>query len=188
MIRAKRPPGPAAGFTLIELLITLALLSILMTFGMPKLLNMIQRQKILGFTQQTAILLRLARLEAIKTSTNSIVTTNQAGTVVQAFSDPNGNNTLDAGEDELGRLDLPKGVSLLAISGFTPQISPKPSVAVYRPNGSILAPGAFQFQDPNGDQLEARVMSKSGGQVLIQKELGGSWHAQDEGGKPWTWK
>ena len=183
----RRPNVPCAGFTLIEMLLVMALLSIIAALGVPKLLNLIQRQKILGTAQQTAMLLRLARLNAVKTSANCVVTASQDLSVVRAFNDANRNNTLDVDETELGRLDLPKGVVLTAVSGFTPQTAPNPPVAVFRSDGSITATGAFQFKDANGDQLEARVMTTSGGQVQIRKELSGAWYAQGEGGKTWVW-
>jgi prepilin-type N-terminal cleavage/methylation domain-containing protein len=181
--------NPAAGFTLIELLIVLALLGIMLAIGLPNLLAMIQRSKILGVTRETVSLMRLARLEAIKTSENTgvtVQTVDQVSTVV-AFTDADHNNTLDATDRLLGRVDLPRGVSLLAVDGFT--TPPTPAVAVFRPSGSVAVVGAFQFSNPNGDQLEARVTTQSGARIQIRKYDGsGNWYAQGEGGRSWTWK
>ena len=176
-----------AGFTLIELLVVIALMSILLTLTLPSAFRTIQHQKILAFAQQTAILMRQARLEAIKTAGNTVVQIDAAAGSVTAYADLNNNQTLDANEPLLGKLELTKGVTLLPVSGFTSP--PSPAVAIFRSNGGVAAVGAFRFQDTNGDQLEARVLTATSGRVQIRKlQDDGTWIANGEGGKAWTWK
>jgi len=166
----------AAGFTLIESLIVLLILGIMITLVLPNFLKAIQRQKLLGIAQQTAILMRLARLQAIKTATNSVVQIDTAKGTVTAFSDANNNQTLDSTEKALGRIDLSKGVTFMAVSGFTSP--PTPAVAVFHSDGSVecpptptpcLTPGAFRFRSSDGDQMEARVLKPNSGRIVVQK-------------------
>jgi prepilin-type N-terminal cleavage/methylation domain-containing protein len=176
----------AAGFTLIEILVVLLLMGLLLTLLLPSFLKTIQHQKLLGAAQQTAILLRLARLQAIKTANFAVVQIDTTTGVVTAFSDPNNNQALDTGEPVLGRVDLPKGVTFMAVSGFTSP--PTPAVAIFSSNGSVTAPGAFRLQNSAGDKIEARVLTTTSGRVVLQKYDGSSqWLPNGEGPKAWKW-
>jgi prepilin-type N-terminal cleavage/methylation domain-containing protein len=188
MNRTDRSPGPA-GFTLIELLIVLALMSVLMFLSVPPLFQMIQRQKILGAVQQTSMAMRLARLEAIKTSTSTVVQADpQAGTLL-AYDDLDQNLKRDAGEAQIFTMPLPRGVSFGTAQGLTPPPVPQTvPLAVFRSNGSIRNLGAFRFVNTKGDQLEVRVMTQNGAQIKLLMEQNGTWVEQGEGGKSWVWK
>ncbi|HEX3527478.1 MAG TPA: GspH/FimT family protein [Thermoanaerobaculia bacterium] len=197
----------AAGFTMIEMLLVLLLMGILLVLVMPSFLNSIQHQKLLGITQQTAILMRLARLQAIKTASNSVVQIDTAKGTVTAFTDLNGNQTFDsATEPLLGQITLPKGVSFMAVDRFTSP--PTPAVAVFHADGSVSCPaadlqctttthpGAFGFQDVRGDQLEACAMTKTSGRIVLMKfdatnltdaGCGPHWEPNGEGAKAWKW-
>jgi prepilin-type N-terminal cleavage/methylation domain-containing protein len=175
----------AAGFSLIELLVVMALMGILMAMGLPNLFRYIQHQKVLGITQQTALALRLARLESIKMSSNAVVKLDTAAGTVTSFLDLNQNLAQDASEPALWRLDLPKGITG-SVTGFT--TPPTPAVAVFRSNGSVGVPGGFRFLNSKGDQLEARVPSTNSGRVQILKLQGITWKLQGEGGQSWTWQ
>ena len=156
-----------------------------MAIGLPNLFNYIQHQKILGITQQTAMVLRLARLESIKMATNSVVKLDPATATVTGFLDLNQNLTQDtATEPALWRLDLPKGITG-SVTGFT--TPPTPAVAVFRSNGSVGVAGGFRFLNSKGDQLEARVLGLNSGRVQILKLQGAAWRAQGENGLSWTW-
>jgi prepilin-type N-terminal cleavage/methylation domain-containing protein len=185
----KTPPCArrrTAGFTLIEILVVLLLMGLLLTFLLPSFLKAIQRQKLLSAAQQTAIVLRMARLQAIKAAGNTVVQIDTTKGTVTAFSDPNNNQTLDAGESMLGRVDLPKGVTFMAVDGFTSP--PNPAVAIFSSNGSVAAPGAFRVQNTAGDQIEARVLTATSGRVVLQKYDGTSqWLTNGEGPKAWKW-
>jgi len=175
-----------AGFTLIEILVVLLVMALLLTFMLPSFLKTIQKQKLVGAAQQTAILLRLARLQAIKTATNTVVQIDTTKGTVTAFGDPNNNQTFDAGETMLGRVDLPKGVTFMAVSGFT--TPPTPAVAIFSSNGSVAAAGAFRLQNNAGDQIEARVLTTTSGRVVLQKNDGtGNWLPNGEGVNAWKW-
>jgi len=178
-----------AGFTLIELLVVIALMAIILTLLLPSFFRSIQHQQILGAAQQTAILLRQARLEAIKSATNTVVQIDPASgsRVLIAYADFNNNQTLDATEPLLGKVELTKGVTLLPVVGFT--TPPTPAVAIFQSNGGVKTAGAFLFTDPNGDQLEAQVPTATSGRVQIKKKQDdGSWTLNGQGGQAWTWK
>lgn len=170
---------------MIEILIVLLILGIVLTLVLPNFLRAIQHQKLLGTAQQTAILMRLARLQAIKTGINSIVQIDSAKGTVTAYSDANSNLAFDSTEKMLGRIDLSKGVAFMAVSGFTSP--PAPAVAVFRSDGSTAAVGAFRFQTPNGDQVEARVLTATSGRIVLQKYNGSTWLPSGEGANAWKW-
>jgi len=179
----------AAGFTLIELLVVLALMGVVMAIGIPNLYAFIQRQKILGIAQQTAIAFRLARLEGIKMSTASIVMVDTANRNVIAFNDANNDGLLNNGEKMDVLLQIPKGITFVGAFGLSPAADiTLPNVAVFRTDGSVTQLGGFRFSNAKGDQLEARVLSpKSTARVQILKLQGAVWMAQGEGGQSWTW-
>ena len=189
----------AAGFTMIEMLLVLLLMGILLVLVMPSFLNSIQHQKLLGISQQTAMLMRLARLQAIKTATNSVVQIDTTKGTVTAFTDSNGNLAFDSATEKLlGQINLSKGVSFMAVDRFTSP--PTPAVAVFRSDGSVLcpaadpqctttqSPGAFRFQDVRGDQIEVRVMTATSGRIVLQKYISGTtWLPNGEGTNAWKW-
>jgi prepilin-type N-terminal cleavage/methylation domain-containing protein len=181
-----------AGFTLIEVLVVMVLAGILMAIGLPNLFGYIQHQKILGITQQTAMVLRLARLESIKTANNAVVKL-EAGTVT-GYMDLNQNLAQDANEPALWHLDLPKGITG-SVNGFT--TPPTPGVAVFSSNGRVDKVGDFRFLNSKGDELEASVVSLNptnpsvnlnNGRVQILKKQSGVWKLQGDGGQSWTWQ
>jgi prepilin-type N-terminal cleavage/methylation domain-containing protein len=188
MNRTDRSPG-ASGFTLIELLIVLALMSVLMFLSIPPLFQMVQRQKILGAAQQTAMAMRLARLEAIKSSTSTVMRLDPQTSTMLVFVDLNQNLKQDAGEAQVFTMPLPRGVSFGTAQGFTTPPAPQTvPLAVFLNNGSIRQKGAFRFVNTKGDQLEVNVMTDNGNQIKLRKELSGSFYEQGEGGKSWVWK
>jgi prepilin-type N-terminal cleavage/methylation domain-containing protein len=192
MTTPQRSRRGTAGFTLIEILVVLLVMALLLTFMLPSFLKAIQRQKLVGAAQQTAILLRLARLQAIKTATNTVVQIDTTKGTVTAFGDPNNNQTFDADEMMLGRVDLPKGVTFMAVYGFTSP--PTPAVAIFRSDGSMPVSavtgggGAFRLQNTSGDQLQAHVLTATSGRIVIEKNDGsGNWLQNGQGGNVWKW-
>jgi type IV fimbrial biogenesis protein FimT len=185
----KPSSGRAAGFTLIELLIVLALMGVLMVIGIPNLYAFIQRQKILGIAQQTAIAFRLARLQSIKTSTAAVVTIDTVNRNVVVFDDASADRFQNNGEKTVALIQIPKGITFVGAFGLSNAADVTlPNVAVFRSDGSVTDVGGFRFSNAKGDQLEARVLTpKSTARVQIVKLQGAVWKAQGEGGQSWTW-
>src|SRR5436309_3566805 len=106
-----RVRGPR-GFTLIELLVVMSLMLVLVALGIPALQTALHQSKIRGIVQETTVLMRLARIQAIKRSAQSvvqIVPSTGAGDPghVQAFLDLDSDGRLGANEPVLGNFPLP---------------------------------------------------------------------------------
>ena len=199
----ERQGRAARGFTMIETLLVLVLMLILMTFAIPSLLNMVRQGKLRGAADETATLMRLARLEAIKRSCPTVVRILDAdGTTperVEAIVDCNNDGLQDADKKSLGTLPLPQRVHHLA----PPNLAGKDSVdvfstdlaggdanvAIFQGDGSIRDPGAFRFGDETGNFLEVRVAPKATARIEVRKYADDSnWYANGEAGRAWTWK
>lgn len=199
----------ARGFTMIETLLVLVLLLILMTFAIPSLLGMVRQGKLRGAADETATLMRLARLEAIKRSCPAIVRILDAGGAtperVEAIVDCNGDGLQDADKKSLGTLPLPPRVHHLAppdqagkdsFKGFS--VDPAggdANVAIFQGDGSIDETGAFRFGDETGNFLEVRVAPQATARIEVRKCLvcvnaddDRDWYANGKDGRAWTWK
>lgn len=204
----ERPGRAARGFTMIETLVVLTLLAILMSFAIPSLLNMVRQGKLRGAADETATLMRLARLEAIKRSCPTIVrileTDGDNPERVEAVVDCNNDGLQDADKKSLGTMPLPPRVHHLA----PPNLAGKDSVdvfsddpaggdanvAIFQGNGSIDEVGAFRFGDETGNFLEVRVAPQATARIEVRKCLvcasddESDWFANGEAGRAWTWK
>ncbi|HYO13622.1 MAG TPA: GspH/FimT family pseudopilin [Thermoanaerobaculia bacterium] len=188
--------GPETGFTLIEALVVMVILLILMLIAAPPLFTMMRQGKLRGTAYETATLMRLARMDAIKHSGQGIVEFVAAApdqmAMVRAFSDRNSNNVWEDGEPLIGRHELPNGVEGRSpadgdvVSGF----ARSGGRAVFRGNGAAADTGAIRFADLRENYLEVRVMSAAG-RIEVRKcrtcasEDLDDWFAQGEG---WTWE
>ena len=204
----KHPKRRERGFTLVEMLVVLAILSIAVLLAAPFMSKQIQRSKLIGVAQQAAGMMRLARMDAIKTSLCSFVQIDPESGRVEALSDRDGDCLPSAGDERLGEVTLPNGVTFASPCGadaasvrdFTPRVGLS-SVAVFRGDGSAQDSGAFRFQavelggaDPN--YLEVFLWPQATARVRVRKwrgPVGGGdcddnalWHANGDGGS-WKW-
>lgn len=187
--------GRSSGFTLIETLIVVCLAGILAAIGAAEIYRQIPRRKLVSSVQQTSMLLRLARLEAIKTSSAGVVKVQldpvfNRHLVVLSFADTDRDGQRDEGEPQLGYLELARGISVAEVVGLTPP--PPPGLynqAVFGSDGSIQTVGAFRFRNERGEEMEAAVPLPSGVRVVLRKkDSGGAWREQGESGVSWSWK
>ncbi|MGY3930041.1 GspH/FimT family pseudopilin [Aeromonas encheleia] len=115
------------GFTLIELMVTIALLSILLTLGVPSFNSLIRNMSLTTQANQFVASVQLARSEAVRRNRNVLLSA-QAGNAAlhwergwQVWSDNNGNGSLDGGEliRQFGSFDDNILVSDTAVLRFT---------------------------------------------------------------------
>lgn len=206
-----QPGGCKSGFTLIEMLAVLALALVMVALGLPILFTTVRQAKLRGAAQEATVLMRRARIEAVKTSSQAVVrivlpTPDEPGKV-EAFSDRDADGALDAGEPIIGRFSLPIGVQFKAppdlvaadsVDGFSsdPVDASLPNIAVFQGSGAIAAIGAFRFADDYQNYLEVRVDPAATARVEVRKALeeGSDWNwyasgdgYSGEGSVPWEW-
>lgn len=197
------------GFTLIEMLVVMAIMLALVALGIPALQLAMHESKIRGITTEVTVLMRQARIDAIKTSGQGVVQiipSTGAGDPghVRAFSDRNSNATLDAGEPVLGNIPLPTGISFVdcagktdkdSVDGFFTDPAGGPNLAVFTGSGSLkvdedknVTEGAFRFGDPYGNVMEVFVKPITTAKIQIRKCEAGAYVANNENAKAWTWQ
>jgi prepilin-type N-terminal cleavage/methylation domain-containing protein len=190
------------GFSLIELLVVLLLMGILLTFGIPSLLSMVHATKMRGIAQEISVLLRLARIDAVKTSAQAVVQiVPSTGTVpghLQAFSDRNSDGQWSDGEPVLATFFLPTGVTFEdqagkldkdSVEGFSPDPLAGPSLAIFQRDGAIAAIGGFRFADTYNHYMEVHVEPQATARIEVRKYEAGSgkYVPNGDNGKAWTW-
>jgi len=160
------------GFTLIELMVTLAIMVIVITVGIPSFNTVIRDNRLVSQYNDLVTALSLARSEAIKNTTtvtlcdsaNNATCLNlnqwELGWIV--FTDVNGNGAVDAGIDTILRVGAPiggpfaNGNNTLRELGFA---STGNSVQ-YLPTGLMggNTSGTFRVCDPRG-AISARAVN-----------------------------
>lgn len=140
------------GFTMVELLVVLAIMMVVSVLGYPLLQNAIDGAKLRAISQETAVLARAARLEAIKYNGCGVVRFDPAVNEILSFVDRGCTGTPDR---VIGRIELPTGVTGTA----TP-----PNDLVFQGNGSADG-GEFLFVNRKGVQLKVEV--KAMGRVSV---------------------
>ena len=191
---------PAAGFTLVEVLVVLVILASMLLIGLPALHRMLLRSKLKGFARESANLMRLARLEAIKRSRFGVVAIEPARGRLIAFADVDRDGALDltAGDAILGRLSLPPrvefrdhvgNVGLDSVDGFANPDLPADR-PVFREDGSAVDDGALRVADERGNVLEVRIEPASTGRVEVRKYDAdrAGYFAPGENDEPWEWE
>jgi type IV fimbrial biogenesis protein FimT len=130
------------GFSLVELMFTVALLGILAALAIPSFRTMLVKRSVLSASDSLVSDMRLARSEALKRSTRTVIcrSTNgascagvgnwQTGWIV--FVDMNSNGTVDAGDD------------LVKVQQELPNIS-----TIQTPAGAPSTLGSFNYE-PTG--------------------------------------
>jgi prepilin-type N-terminal cleavage/methylation domain-containing protein len=195
------------GFSLIEMLVVMAIMLTLVALGIPALQLALHESKIRGITSEVVVLMRQARIDAIKNSAQAIVQiipSTGAGDPghVRAFSDRNSNDTLDAGEPVLGNIPLPTGISFVDCTGETDKDSVKgfftdpasgPSLAVFTSSGSHkvdeivnVNDSTLHFGDPYGNVMEILVQSTTA-KIQVRKCEAGAYVSNHDNAKAWTW-
>ena len=204
-MQTSQPHRGVAGFTLVELLITLAIGAVLVTIGLPALMNLIQRSKLEGQARNLAVLAARARNEAITQGVETVVLYD--GSRFVSFVDLHGAALTDppdgllnpvAGQpqrttdwviDSQG-VTTPVTVSAPgsqpAVDGFT-NPGRADGRAIFNPDGSLYSEGSFRLADGKGNHLEVALGPRSTGHGTLRKWDGAAWREQGEGGVSWKW-
>jgi prepilin-type N-terminal cleavage/methylation domain-containing protein len=183
--------SPRGGYTLLEIMVVLAILALALGIGLPNLMQLLFRARLEGIARDTATVMQSARLSAIKNQRPAQVEIDSGTGVISAFVDEDQDNTLDAGEIVLGRLNLPAGVLLdapggmPAVEGFA--VVGTRAFAVFKSDGSVDVQGAFRMADSRDNYLEIRVAPRGTARIEVRKWDGSNWWARDEGGHAWLW-
>ncbi|WP_226666327.1 GspH/FimT family pseudopilin [Microbulbifer aggregans] len=94
-------PRHSAGFTLVELMVTIAILSVVIGFGVPSFNTLVKNYRITTTSTDTAGLLQFARAEAVRLGGGVRVSAldNDINKGLRVWVDGNSNNSFDSGEE-----------------------------------------------------------------------------------------
>ncbi len=194
------------GLTLIEMVVVLAIFLMIAFLTVPQVLGMINRAKIEGTAREVAILMRVARLEAIKRSCYGVVMIDPAQRKFIAFADMDRDGLLDTTRTPpdivLGAIDLPKmldfkdelgNTGLASVKGLENPDPLPDSQVMYREDGSALSldtenpgsAGKMRIADQRGNVLEVYVAQTSG-KIQIRKHQGTGYFAKSD--REWTYQ
>ena len=154
------------GFTLVEALVVVAILGAAFLL-MPNFVEMIRGTQLEQTGREASVLLKKARLMAIKQSAPAVVEID--GNFLFAFLDRSNppNSNFDDGDEEIGRIEIRRGVTASTIAPDPGDSTPYQ--AEFTSTGSVLNRGAFVFQDPSGEILKVEIRSKAAGHIELVK-------------------
>jgi prepilin-type N-terminal cleavage/methylation domain-containing protein len=209
-MRRIRASAGQAGFTLMEVVIVCAIIGMMAIWGVPALLQLLNRIRLTTTAQECQIFMNKARAEAIKqSSTAEVIYLKAADSPLGvdslfAFADLDADGAYTAGTDVVaaGPYPLPKAVSLWGPTdgaaegtnaivdwdeGATPNDGP-----IYNSDGSVQSTGAFRFRDTVGNYLEVRILFAGTGKPVVRKWAGGgnpdaNWFENGDPDNPWEW-
>ncbi|HEX4952219.1 MAG TPA: GspH/FimT family pseudopilin [Thermoanaerobaculia bacterium] len=188
--------SPESGYSLMEILVVVALISLFATLSISNLSGALKRAKLLSAAQDTAAIVRLARLEAIKRSVPTVVEIDFDARLIRAWTDivddtgapvsnlmydpdptaPSGTVDylikqfyLEGNVEFWGATDAnPEEVE--AVVGLTDLPDNDVNGVVFNPDGSARAIGAIRFADGRGANfLEVFLAPVLTGRAQIRK-------------------
>ncbi len=163
-----------SGTTLLELMVVLAIAAILATIAVPSFASLIASSRLSSATNSMIASLHLARSEAIKRNSRTVLCPSATGTACAGsggwqqgwlvFHDPNNNAALDAGEAVIFAKEAMAGeIHLTGNDTMSNYISYVATGATEQISGAFLS-GTLTVCDASGASTSARkiVISKTG--------------------------
>jgi type IV fimbrial biogenesis protein FimT len=159
------------GFTLIELMITVAIMSILLTVGLPSFQSIIASSRLTAAANAMVSALQLARMEALKQHKPVAITKKNGdwknGWIV--FVDTNRNNSQGSDEPTIASFDaISPTVKIKPVSTYTNYLD-------YDESGRVNVGGNFLFCSPADTPTEFRkVIIAATGRIRTEIPTSGS--------------
>ena len=153
------------GFSLIELMTVIIVLGVLFAISIPAIKAYTTDSAYIAAVEQVSSHMRLARFKSVAQHANVIVRFRWTAGTYTLHTDTDGDGALDAGEPVRGPFSLPSHVTFAnAISGGVAGDS-----LVFRPDGSLLAAGAFSVRSPApANRSKTLTLMRSTGEVWVQ--------------------
>lgn len=175
-----------SGFSLIELLITIAVVAILLTLGLPSFQDALRSNRVATATNELIASFALARSEAIRTTHGSGICTSTAGTQCDVASDWNDGWLVWSDSDDDGDLDNGEPI-IRYIQGHpdleftaTADNGASPTIIAFDRRGRVFAALGADPQErditlvpagcDSGQQLQRAFNLKTTGQYNVAKE------------------
>jgi len=186
--RTRRGEG---GFTIVELLVVLVVIGLMAAWGLPSMVQLLNRIRLTRAADETVVFMQRARLEAIKRSTTTQVTYN-----VATAKAPGSFEVTATGVSTplLGPSPLPKGIELWGPTDSSAEGTHSKrnwtTGPTFNSDGSVDQTGAFRLRDQNGNYLEVNIEFQGTGKPVVRKWFGGgnadsNWHERSEPGFEW---
>ena len=110
-VASQSVPAGSRGFTLVELMITVVVLAIVVTLAAPSFSDLINRNRLIAAANEVVGVMQTARMEAVRRNTRVVLCPSSDGASCSsanwqrliAFSDADGDVTLDVDDDEVIR-------------------------------------------------------------------------------------
>lgn len=144
-----------SGFTIIELMITVAVVAILLTVGVPSMQTLVRNNQLTTQTNEFVSALQLARSEAAKRNVpvtvraSNATSGNQFGGGWTVFRDVDSNGALDAGQQPIKSMEALKGDNTISTS-------PESSEVRFLPTGMVAGGVGVAFDICLGEGLPGR--------------------------------
>lgn len=179
-----------SGFTIIELMITLMLVAVLLTLGVPSFSNTIEQNKLSTKINDLISTLQYARSESVKTGKRITVCKSNTGTSCVAAAagyesgwivfedDSPSDGNIDAGEQLLKVHEaLDSNVTLRGNPSFVNFIS-------YLPSGGVTStnPGHFVMCKDSNTAKSRAVFINTAGRTRVAKDTGNDNIPEDDSG------
>jgi len=169
-----------SGATLMELMVVLAISAILLTIGIPAFAYLSQSSRLSSATNELIASLHLARSEAIKRNSRTVMCQSAEGVVCAAsggwqqgwliFHDANNNAVLNVGETIiLARQALPAGIRLTGNTPVSKYISYSPTGGTKTISGAFQAGTLTVCHDSATSAPARRVVISSTGRPRVAK-------------------